>query len=125
MYPECEEVDSVSECLGKIAANNVDALVYAGLEAHIPGDNKLLKVNGVEPTPNNGRWGGYPLALFLYLNEGNGSRDLYEQGFLDWALGYYDWHEAQAFENMLMDHGFISCMDSSDPFYFPLGCYCP
>ncbi|WP_438035289.1 PstS family phosphate ABC transporter substrate-binding protein [Sorangium sp. So ce204] len=117
----CLIADTATECLGWIAALKADVVAYAGLAAHISGENHSLNVNTVAPTESNIRSGSYPLSRFLYVNEGNGSRDSLEDAFLDWAFNT----DALRFEEILEENDFIACTDPDLGGHQPLDCSCP
>lgn len=116
----CAATDSATKCIGKIAAGDVDVLAYAGLDAGTAGNKKLTIDSIAAGTTEirylvNGLGTPYKYARFVYLNEGNGTRDPLEQDFLDWAFGRspYGSSDKIAFENILTSHGFIACNASS------------
>ncbi|WP_437591575.1 hypothetical protein [Sorangium sp. So ce1000] len=119
----CAASDSATKCLGKIAANDVDVLAYAGLDAATAGAKKLT-INSIPANDTtirylvNGLGAPYPYARRLFLNDGIGVRDIEEQGFRDWALVT----NKLDFENILTSHGFIACTDPADPSHFALDC---
>lgn len=117
----CASTDSVTQCLGKVAASDVDVVAYAGLDADAPGAKKLT-VDGVAATTANVRSGSYKYSRYLYLNEGNGTRAQAEQDFLDWAFGVNDPLDALSFEDALTDAGFVACTDPSLPGHNALDC---
>jgi phosphate transport system substrate-binding protein len=117
MSPVCSVSDSVTVCLGKLAASNVNVLAYAGLEALEVSGTKALSVNSVAPTPTNIRSGSYPLSRCLYLNRGTATPSAAESDLLLWIDQF-----GGDFEDILESHGFISCMDPTDPDYEPLLC---
>ncbi|WP_437716274.1 substrate-binding domain-containing protein [Sorangium sp. So ce448] len=117
----CSSGDSVTTCLGKIAASDVDVLAYAGLDATNAGAKKLT-VDGTAATEANVRSGAYKYSRYLYLNEGNGTRAAAEQDFLDWAFGVNNPADAVAFENALISNGFIACTSPSNSPRTPLNC---
>ncbi|WP_437898455.1 hypothetical protein [Sorangium sp. So ce124] len=110
----CLVADSVTDCMGKIAAKDVNNLAYAGLDAATAGA-QALSIDSVAPTPTTIRYlvnnGGtpYKYARFLYLNEGNGSRATAETNFLNWIIA-----NPANFEDALTDAGFIAC-DPGNP----------
>ncbi|WP_437837304.1 PstS family phosphate ABC transporter substrate-binding protein [Sorangium sp. So ce1153] len=118
----CTASDSVTDCMGKIAAANNDRLVYAGLDA-ANASNKKLSIDSVAPTTANIRLlisspgTAYKYARFLYLNEGNGTRATPETNFINWIIS-----NKANFEDALTDAGFISCKDPTLPGYLPLAC---
>ncbi|WP_437533812.1 substrate-binding domain-containing protein [Sorangium sp. So ce726] len=119
----CAATDSATKCIGKIAASDIDVLAYSGLDASATG-NKALNINTVAPTAANIRSAAYYYSRFLYLNEGNGTRDPLEADFLDWAFGRspYGSSDKAAFEDILISHGFIACTDPSSSPRTPLAC---
>ena len=127
----CAATDSATDCIGKLVGANVDAIGYAGGDAKVSSgtyENKALSINGIAPSETNIRKlvtdpsNKYPLARFLYLNEGNGTRDIKEQDFLDWAFGVNDINDAIAFENILISNGFIACTATTNSPRTPLNC---
>ncbi|WP_437578851.1 PstS family phosphate ABC transporter substrate-binding protein [Sorangium sp. So ce887] len=119
----CAATDSATDCIGKLVGANVNAIGYAGGDAKVASgsyENKYLRVNSIEPSVTNIRKlitdpsNAYPYSRFLYLNEGNGTRDAAEQDFLDWIIA-----NKLNFEDALTDAGFISCTGSS---LTPLAC---
>ncbi|WP_437744788.1 substrate-binding domain-containing protein [Sorangium sp. So ce1504] len=127
----CAATDSATDCIGKLVGANVDAIGYAGGDAKVASgtyENKPLVINGVAPTEANIRKlitdpsNKYPLARFLYLNEGNGTRDIKEQDFLDWAFGVNDINDAIAFEDILIANGFLACTATTNSPRTPLNC---
>ncbi|AUX40317.1 uncharacterized protein SOCE26_017170 [Sorangium cellulosum] len=117
----CLSSDSVTQCLGKVAASDATVVAYAGLDAGTAGA-KTLTVNGTAPTTANVRSGAYSFSRYLYLNEGNGTRAPAEQDFLDWAFGVNDPADAAAFEDTLVNAGFVACTDPSSSPRTPLNC---
>ncbi|MGK3965975.1 substrate-binding domain-containing protein [Sorangium sp. So ce118] len=117
----CAATDSVTQCLGKLAASDVDVVAYAGLDADAPGAKKLT-VDGVAASTATVRSGTYKYSRYLYLNEGNGTRAAAEQDFLDWAFGVNDPADALSFEDALTDAGFVACTDPSLPGHVALDC---
>lgn len=114
----CLQTDSATDCIGKLAGANIDALAYAGGDALRPSNpfaNQAFTIDSKAPTTANIRKiitdpsNKYPLARFLYLNEGNGSRATAETNFLNWIIA-----NPQTFENTLTASGFIAC-DAGNP----------
>ncbi|WP_437869446.1 substrate-binding domain-containing protein [Sorangium sp. So ce363] len=127
----CAATDSATDCIGKLVGANASAIGYAGGDAKVASgtyENKYLWVNSKEPSVTNIRKlitdpsNAYPYARFLYLNEGNGTRDIKEQDFLDWAFGVNDINDAIAYENILIANGFIACTDPANSPRTPLNC---
>lgn len=116
----CASTDSATTCIGKLAANNSNAIGYAGDSARRTG-NAALNVNGIAPTAANVRkliasntTGVYPLARKLFLNENvNYAKSSEEQALYDWVYST----NTQDFENILAQQGFITCSTIS-----PLDC---
>ncbi|WP_437945719.1 hypothetical protein WME98_33100 [Sorangium sp. So ce296] len=123
----CLQTDSATVCIGKLAGASANVIGYAGLGAKIASgtyENKALVIDGVAPTEANIRalitspGTAYKYARFLYLNEGAGTIDSFEEDFLDWALR----RERRLFEDRLWQNGFIRCKDPLAPGYTPLAC---
>ncbi|AUX29790.1 uncharacterized protein SOCE836_018830 [Sorangium cellulosum] len=111
--------DSVTDCIGKIAASNADVLAYAGLDADESG-NKALEIDGVEPEAETIRDGSYYYSRCLFINEGCGDRDPEESVFMDWVFNT----DSVRFEEVLEDHEFFACTDLEDPGHEPFDCTC-
>ncbi|WP_437945720.1 substrate-binding domain-containing protein [Sorangium sp. So ce296] len=130
----CLQTDSATVCIGKLAGASANVIGYAGLGAKIASgtyENKALVIDGVAPTEANIRAlitspsTAYKYARFLYLNEGNGTLDAFEEDFRDWALGRAPGGNsttARQFEDKLFQNGFIRCKDPLAPGYAPLAC---
>ncbi|WP_043434290.1 substrate-binding domain-containing protein [Cystobacter fuscus] len=116
----CTTSDSATTCIGKLTANNANAIGYAGDSARRTG-NAALKVDGIAPTAANVRKliasntsGVYPLSRKLFLNENvNYAKATQEQALYDWVYST----NTQDFEDLLVQQGFISCSTVS-----PLDC---
>ncbi|WP_437939650.1 hypothetical protein [Sorangium sp. So ce341] len=129
----CLKADSATKCIGKLVGANASALGYAGGDAKIASgsfENKSLSIDSISPTETNVRKlitdpsNAYPYARFLYLNEGNGTRDVLEEDFLDWAFGRspYGTSQKTTFENILISNGFIACTATTNSPRTPLNC---
>lgn len=106
----CTTSDSATVCIGKLTANNANAIAYAGDSAKTTG-NVALSVDGIAPTAANIRLlltspsTAYPLARPLFLNENvNFVKDAKEQTLYDWVYS-----NKTSFENILKGQGFIAC----------------
>ncbi len=106
----CTASDSATVCIGKLTANDVNAIGFAGDSAKTTG-NVALSVNSIAPTAANIRLlitnpaNAYPLARQLFLNENvNFVKDAKEQTLFDWIYS-----NKSSFQNILVGQGFIPC----------------
>ncbi|NVJ20960.1 substrate-binding domain-containing protein [Myxococcus sp. AM011] len=128
----CTSSDSATTCIGKLTANDNNAIGYAGDSATLAGNAKLwLKAVApitpatsayIEPSPANvrkllqaGATDVYPLSRRIFLNENvNRVKPSSERRLYDWV---YSAAGSEEFEEILFQQGFIRCSDST-----PLDC---
>ncbi|RKH19081.1 cell envelope biogenesis protein OmpA [Corallococcus praedator] len=108
----CAGETSATKCIGKLTATDANAIGYSGDSAARTG-NRALSVNGIAPSVTNVRKfltdkaNAYPLSRGLFLNESTtNTRSTNERILYAWA---YSAANKQAFENILVNQGFIAC----------------
>ncbi|TSC27706.1 substrate-binding domain-containing protein [Corallococcus sp. Z5C101001] len=108
----CAGETSATKCIGKLTATDANAIGYSGDSAGRTG-NRALTVNGIAPSTTNVRKfltdkaNAYPLSRALFLNESTtNARSSNERILYAWA---YSAANKQAFENILVNQGFIAC----------------
>ena len=108
----CAGETSATKCIGKLTATDANAIGYSGDSASRTG-NKALSVNGIAPSVTNVRKfltdkaNAYPLSRALFLNESTtNTRSTNERILYAYA---YSAANKQAFENILVNQGFIAC----------------
>ncbi|WP_223641751.1 substrate-binding domain-containing protein [Corallococcus sp. EGB] len=113
----CAGETSATNCIGKLTATDANAIGYSGDSAARTG-NRALTVNGIAPNATNVRKfltdkaNAYPLSRGLFLNESTtNTRSSNERILYAWA---YSAANKQAFENILVNQGFIAC-DATGP----------